>query len=143
MIRSKQIRSKGGQKSKSQTCHTHDFLGSKGLVTAPCLLSSGQLHATTVSALGGRSMVLTSPKHRGLCHQLYLHPQPLLGSLRDSSPATQRKPQLLPMTPSCLQNQNHLGGCLLHMIRFKQQHEMQPWPPLDHSFCVPTLRKRV
>ena len=32
---------------------------------------------------------------------------------------------------------------LFHITKFSWQLEMQPWHPVDHSFCVLTLRKHV
>lgn len=35
-----------------------------------------------------------------------------------------------------------LTSCkLLHITKFNRKYKAQPWPPLDHSFCVLTLRK--
>jgi hypothetical protein len=36
--------------------------------------------------------------------------------------------------PSCLQNQYHLGDSFITSSGY--QHEVQPWPPLEHSFFV-------
>jgi hypothetical protein len=68
------------------------------------------LYSTTAAVLGGHLMVLAPPKHcmtpSVLGHQLqvrlHLHQWPSM----DSHSA---KPQLLSVTPSCLQNQYHLG----------------------------------
>jgi hypothetical protein len=51
----------------------------------------------------------------------------------------QTKPQLLSMTPSYLQNQEHLGD--VYTAMFGCQCEVQPWTPLGHKFLCVDFRK--
>ena len=44
------------------------------------------------------------------------------------------KSQLLLMTPSGLQNQDHLGTS--YTTKFSYQHKVQIWPPLEYKFFV-------
>lgn len=95
--------------------------------------------------------------------RLHFHQWPFLVSHSAKSP-------LLSMTPSCLQSQccvrpDHVLGrivngiwnfvqkkaiewsvlgelfCVSYTIKFSCQCEVQPWPPLEHSFRMLILRK--
>lgn len=46
---------------------------------------------------------------------------------------------MLSTAPNCHQNQHHLGN--FHMAKFSYHHDVQPWAPLEHSFCMLTLKR--
>ena len=97
-------------------------------------LGSRCLYSTAAAALGGHLMVLASPKHcmtpSALGHQLQLrlhfHQWPSMAS-------HSAKPQLLCVTPSCLQNQYHLDD---PYTPSPAAAGVQPWLSLEHSHFV-------
>jgi hypothetical protein len=64
---------------------------------------------------------------RQLQLRLHLHQWP-------SIPSHSAEPRLLCVTPSCLQNEYHLGDSLTH-YQVPLQHEVQPWLSLEYSLC--------
>lgn len=113
-----------GPFSSSGLCSTHS-----------CLLSSGQLYSAA-AVLGGHLMVLASSIYWRLLQQLdYATLLPLLPLLASHS----AEPQLLSMTSSCLQNPYNWE--VLTIQSSASSAKIQVWLPLEHSFCVLTLRK--
>jgi hypothetical protein len=129
---------------------THDLPGSsKGfgsllqlcpLQHSACFLGSGWLHSTAAAGLGGHSIVLASPKlleylaATGLATFSPITVPGLSSGIAAWPPSA--KPQPLFTTPSCLQNQDHLGDS--YTATLSSQQEVQLQPSLEHSSCVPT-----
>jgi hypothetical protein len=109
--------------------------------TAP-LLSSIRLHSKAAAVLGDHPMVLASPE----CWSHLMQPgctftNSLFWALFGDPTVLPHsaKPQLLSMSHAYFQSQYHLGDS--ETTKFRCQHEVQPWPLLEHSFCVLALRK--
>ena len=90
---------------------------------------------TAAAVLGGHLMVLASPKQcitpsipgHQLQLRLHLHQCPSMAS-------HSAKPQLLCVTPSCLQNQYHLGDP--YTLPSPTAAGVQLWLSLEHSLFV-------